>query len=67
MLDKGKVIFEPSGSGIEVPYTCLHVHVHSVYYLSTQVVILNAFDKMIDVVSSVPRVESQLYPNEVKN
>ena len=37
------------------------------YVFLAQVVALNAFDKILEVVSSVPRVESQLYPNEVLN
>ena len=29
-----------------------------------EIVILNAFDKMVDAVSCIPRVETKLYPDE---
>ena len=31
---------------------------------STQVVVVNVFDKMVEAVCSVPRVETKLYPSE---
>ena len=31
---------------------------------SFEIVVLNAFDKILEAVSSVPRVETKLYPNE---
>ena len=55
-------------------YVCMYVSMYVCMYMlyvcmylciCTQVVVLNAFDKMIDVVRSIPRVESKLYPTEV--
>jgi len=31
-----------------------------------EIVVLNAFDKILDTVSSIPRVETKLYPSDSK-
>ena len=33
-------------------------------YQGFQIVVLNAFEKLVEAASSVPRVETKLYPNE---
>lgn len=33
-------------------------------YQGFEIVVLNAFDKLVEAACSVPRVESKLYPNE---
>ncbi len=35
-------------------------------YTGVEVVVLNAFDKILDAVSSIPRVETKLYPSDSK-
>lgn len=36
-------------------------------YTGFEIVILNAFDKMVEAVSCIPRVETKLYPKERKS
>ena len=35
-------------------------------YNGVEIVVLNAFDKILDAVSSIPRVETKLYPSDSK-